>query len=435
MGPAGRCFFAAALLFSGISGRSLRLAPVFLTAFSFFGFAAFGSFPPDRGTVAELTHKGLPFHNLHAEFVQRSFFFDARRAGRNINAFAAAFAAAQHNNLVHLIGFGRFGRIIQPDGHSLSDQIHSADVARAVGRLDKGIVFGHPGLGVLIGMLLVFEAAHKAAAGTGDFGGVQTEILRFGHFDGHGLEILQKPLAAEGLATDTQAAQHFRLVAHANLAQLDAGVEHAGQIFDQFAKIHPSVGSEEKDDLVALKTALHVHQLHFQLVGRDLLLAHNHGFFFPLAVFLRRALVLFAGNAAHRAQGLDHCVILHRVVGAHTGADFGALSRFHHHLLALRHRQALRIKKIGFAAAAEADADYFNQWDTSLNVLITVCRAVFQPRPDAERKADSRAASAPSIWPTPTLNALSSRSLRSISIMPASCSFVKLFASFSAISS
>ena len=170
-------------------------------------------------------------------------------------------------------------------------------------------------------------------------------------------------------------------------------------------------------------------------MGRDLLLAHNHGFFFPLAVFLRRALVLFAGNAAHRAQGLDHCVILHRVVGAHTGADFGALSRFHHHLLALRHRQALRIKKIGFAAAAEADADYFNQWDTSLNVLITVCRAVFQPRPDAERKADSRAASAPSIWPTPTLNALSSRSLRSISIMPASCSFVKLFASFSAISS
>ena len=46
--------------------------------------------------------------------------------------------------------------------------------------------------------------------------------MGLGHLDGDGLELIQKLRAAKGLSADTQAAQHLRLVPHADLPQLDA---------------------------------------------------------------------------------------------------------------------------------------------------------------------------------------------------------------------
>ena len=39
--------------------------------------------------------------------------------------------------------------------------------------------------GVLIGVLLVLQAAHQPPAGAGDLGGVQAQVLGLGHLDGH----------------------------------------------------------------------------------------------------------------------------------------------------------------------------------------------------------------------------------------------------------
>ena len=83
--------------------------------------------------------------------------------------------------------------------------------------------------------------------------------LLLGHLDGNGLEVLQKAGAAEGLAADAEAADHLALVAHADLAQLDAGVEDAGQILDQFAEVHPAVGGEVEHDLGAVQRVLGFH--------------------------------------------------------------------------------------------------------------------------------------------------------------------------------
>ena len=77
----------------------------------------------------------------------------------------------------------------------------------------------------------------------------------------------------KGLAADAQAADHLGLVADADLPQLDAGAEHAGQVLDQLAEVHAAIGGEEKQDLAAVKATLHPHQLHLQLVLLDLLFA------------------------------------------------------------------------------------------------------------------------------------------------------------------
>src|SRR5699024_11524728 len=58
---------------------------------------------------------------------------------------------------------------------------------------------------VLVGGLLVPQAAHQAAAAAADLGGVEGEALLLGHPDGDGLEVPQKAAAAEGLAAQADA--------------------------------------------------------------------------------------------------------------------------------------------------------------------------------------------------------------------------------------
>ena len=41
----------------------------------------------------------------------------------------------------------------------------------------------------LIAVILILQAAHKAAADTGNLRGIEREILVLGHADGHGLKV------------------------------------------------------------------------------------------------------------------------------------------------------------------------------------------------------------------------------------------------------
>ena len=276
----------------------------------------------------------------------------------HLDAVTASFAVAQDAHLTVVIAPGGIRLFVQPDLHGLPEHVHLAHVAGAVGGLDKGVVFGHALQGVLIGVLLIFQAAHQPPAGAGNFRRVQGQTLGLGHFDGHGHKVIQKLGTAEGAAADPQASQHLGLVPDADLPQLDAGPEHRRQVLYQLPEVHPPVGGEEEQNLVPLEAALHPHQLHLQLVLENLLLADVEGLLFPGAVVGRRPAVIFRGHPDHGPQWLDDAPVVHRVVAHGTLGVFQALGRLHDDVVPGLHLHVAGVKEVGFASAAEADADH-----------------------------------------------------------------------------
>ena len=254
------------------------------------------------------------------------------------------------------------GRVVQSDADRLAHEVHGADVAGAVGRENEGIVLGHPLHGVLVGRLLVLQAAHEAAARAGNFRRIQAEILCLGHLDGHGHKIVQKLRAAERTAADADAAEHLCLIAHTDLAQLDAVAEHGGEILDQLAEVNAPVGREEEHGLVALEAALDVHELHIQTVLGDFLLADLKRLFFAAAVDLLDAQVVLCGDARKRAQRLHNRLIRHNVVSENALCQLQAARGLDYDLVARAHGDSVRVKEIDLAAVFEFHTDYFCQF-------------------------------------------------------------------------
>ena len=151
-----------------------------------------------------------------------------RQRRGDLDAVARALAVAQHLNFAGAVALGAFVLPVEPHEYLLAQNVHAAHVAETVGRCHERFCLWAAAHRVLIGVLLVFEAAHEAAAGAGDLGWVQAEVLRLGHLDGHGDKIVQKLRAAEGPAADAETAEHLCLVAHADLPQLDARAKHTG---------------------------------------------------------------------------------------------------------------------------------------------------------------------------------------------------------------
>ena len=87
-------------------------------------------------------------------------------------------------------------------------------------------------------------------------------------------------MTAKRSAADADSAQNLRLVAHADLAQLDSGLKHACKVFYQLAEIHPSVRRKIEQNLIVVKGIFRIDQLHFQTVLADLFLTDLKRFFF-----------------------------------------------------------------------------------------------------------------------------------------------------------
>ena len=183
--------------------------------------------------------------------------------------------------------------------------------------------------------------------------------MGLGHFDGHGLELVEKLSAAEGLAADTKAAQHPGLVPHADLPQLNAGAENARQILHQGAEVHPAVGGKEKENFGSVEAVLHLDQLHVQAVALHQLLADLQRLLLPAPVFPDLLFILIGGQADHRAQGLHHGAVLHHGIAAHAGAVFQALARLHDDAAPLGHGEARRVEIVLLSARPEPNADDF----------------------------------------------------------------------------
>lgn len=79
----------------------------------------------------------------------------------------------------------------------------------------------------LRGISFMFEgqAAHQPSAQPGYFFRVERHALLLGHFDGHPFQILQNPRAADRAAANSQTFDNPRLLARADLLELDSRFE------------------------------------------------------------------------------------------------------------------------------------------------------------------------------------------------------------------
>ena len=141
------------------------------------------------------------------------------------------------------------------------------------------------------------------------------------------MEIAQKAIAAVGSSADAQTAQHLGLVPDADLAQLDAGVENAGQIPHQRPEIDPTFGGEEEQDLAAVEVVLHLDQLHVQPMLLDFLLADLVGSGLLLLVLLHGGEIGVGGHAQHRAQGGHQLHLVNEPVALDALAELHAPAR------------------------------------------------------------------------------------------------------------
>ena len=283
---------------------------------------------------------------LCPEQAKRRLLFLRCGNGELISRRALALAIADDLNILFSVHLGGVRIAVQHHLHLLSQQLDLVDHTHAVWGVDQGFQFGRVFEQVFIGVLLVFQAAHEAAADAGDFGGVEGDILGLGHLDGHRLEVTQKLRTAERTSADAQATHDLRLVSDADLPQLDAGAEDGRQVFDQVTEIHPAIGGEEEQNLAAVEAVLHFHQLHFQLVLGNFVLANLEGFFLLLLVGLHLGVVLLRGHAEHGTQSRDQLHLVDHGVGQGALAKLDALGCLYDHVLSGLHLDAVGVKVI-----------------------------------------------------------------------------------------
>ena len=169
-------------------------------------------------------------------------------------------------------------------------------------------------------------------------------------------------MAAIRPAADTDASQHFRLVPYTDLSQLNSVMEHAGKIFNQFSKVHPTVSREKEEGFAAVKTAFHIDELHLKPVIFNFLLADHKGFLFTKPILLFRPFILFRGNADNRAQRLDNGCILYHTIALRTLRNFKPFCSLDNDFVSLAENHALRRKVIALSAGFEFYANNFCQF-------------------------------------------------------------------------
>ena len=274
----------------------------------------------------------------------------------------AAFAAAEDGQFIDMI-FMQFLFVIHLDDNAggLTEDVDALDEAvEAVRGLDFVAGMGKCLVELLIGLRLVFEAAHEPAAHARDLARVEGQVLLLGHLDGDGHEVGQPGVAAQGPAAAAVAAEDLGLVADAHLAQLDAGAEDACQVLDQLAEVHASVRREIKEYLAVVKGIFGVDELHVQVAAADPLTADPEGLTLFFAVSLLALVVLLRADAQDRLEGLRDrlCIDLHG--GADYEAVFHAAGSLHDDMPAAGQLELTRVEIIDFSCRPEADADNFD---------------------------------------------------------------------------
>ena len=135
-------------------------------------------------------------------------------------------------------------------------------------------------------------------------------------------------------------------------------MELGGQVLDQLAEVHAVVSGEVEHQFAAVQRIFCIHQLHFQAVGGDALLADGVGLLHVGAVLAHAADVHRIGHADDRLDLAREA--RHLVGGAHDLAALGAAGRGNDDVVALFDLEIAGIKIIGAAIFLEFYRNYFH---------------------------------------------------------------------------
>ena len=208
-----------------------------------------------------------------------------------------------------------------------------------------------------VAVALVLEAAHEPAADPRDLRRIQREILLLRHADGHRLEVPEERRAAERPAAAADAAHELRLVAHADLPQLDARAEHGREILDELAEIDAAIGREIEHDLVHVERVLDIDELHRELVLRNLLLADRERLFRAHLVVFDFLHVLRRRDAVNDLQRRRDFAVRDLARADDSLAALDAARRLDDDLVALLDVEAAGAEIINLARFLKADTD------------------------------------------------------------------------------
>lgn len=159
------------------------------------------------------------------------------------------------------IGFG----IIEADEDELGEDLAIDDEAIAFGCTDSGFFAGEALGKVFVGLIFVAEAAHEAAAATGDFERVEGCLLDLGAFHAHGFEHFEEVFAAAILAAALVVGGDAGFIARADLVHFDAGVIATTKATDDFAEIDAFFREVVEGDAFVAEDRLCFHDFHWKL--------------------------------------------------------------------------------------------------------------------------------------------------------------------------
>ena len=234
--------------------------------------------------------------------------------------------------------------VLQAQHQLLTRRVIFLDTRLAKRRIDERLLFGRTALKVLVRLELIAQAAHQAAANATDLGRVERQVLLFCHANRDGLKLSAKARAAEFLSALGIAAHQAGLVAHADLAHVDANVQRRGQILDELAKIDALLGRKVEHGLLAAKQVLDAHRLHLEVELLDQAAEVDHGLVALDGQVVGKLEVDVARHAQHGLERLTDLVLRHLKGIGRDQADLGSALGGANGIIGLEDIQILRIE-------------------------------------------------------------------------------------------
>ena len=136
-------------------------------------------------------------------------------------------------------------------------------------------------------------------------------------------------------------------------------MEDAGQVLDQLTEVHTAIGGEIEHDLGAVEGVFGLHQLHFQPVAGDALLAGVVGALFVLTVLAHPAHIHAVGHAGNGLEGLGDSGVGDLLHALHHFAALHAPGRLDDNIVAGLDGGVCGVKIIGLAVVLETDGYNF----------------------------------------------------------------------------
>ena len=247
---------------------------------------------------------------------------------------------ARHIGQVDLKDFA----VLQAQHQLLTRRVILLDTRLAKRRIDERFLFGRTALKVLVRLELIAQTAHQAAANAADLGRVERQVLLFCHADRDGLKLSAKARAAELLSALGIAAHQAGLVAHADLAHVDADVQRRGQILDELAKIDAFLSRKVEHGLLAAKQVLDADRLHLEVELLDQAAEVDHGLVALDGQIVGKLQVDVARHAQYGLERLTDLVLRHLKGIGRDQADLGSALGGANGIIGLEDIQILRIE-------------------------------------------------------------------------------------------